>query len=334
MFICMILRRFPWGIPDLKDKSYRAFVDAHPELNKKKEVYQKPKRKTSLPAPASPTLSKMEPNKVNGDADSFISSDASIFSSEPGSMEESEASAAPHEVYRKQVRDSFDSRNNFKGQSTVTLPANVALAQAALFPVNPPDTDPSVVHLGRPGKSTESLPSMPYLENQHTPQVAASSSDVSTPIAVKQPETKCAPTDEATSRHPTRRPRSDSVATFHAGGSMVGAESIFRLLPRETRPALRRMLYIEPSGRCTLTDLLSGKGKTSGLLCGCAGHGAKGVDTPPDHHCEDHDFDPEEEDDGDEWLKSVVTCSVESIPPNHVHTTVAIDEKQNKRRFF
>jgi len=93
------------------------------------------------------------------------------------------------------------------------------------------------------------------------------------------------------------------------------------------------MLFVEPTARCTLTDLLKGKGKTSGLLCGCHGHGSNGVDTPPGGHCEDHDCDPEEEDDGDEWLKSIVTCS-DAQPSNHVHIKVAVDEKQQKRRFF
>jgi len=140
---------------------------------------------------------------------------------------------------------------------------------------------------------------------------------------------------------PPRRQRSDSVATFNGGG----AESIFRLLPRETRPALRRMLFVEPSARCTLTDLLKGKGKTSGLLCGCQGHGHGhegtasdhssingGVDAPPGGHCEDHDCDPGEEDDGDEWLKSIVPCSGDGAP-DHVHIKVAVDQK-HKRRFF
>jgi len=62
-----------------------------------------------------------------------------------------------------------------------------------------------------------------------------------------------------------KRQRSDSVTTFHGGG----AESIFRLLPRETRPALRRMLHVEPGARCTLTDLLKGRGKHGNILCGC-----------------------------------------------------------------
>ncbi|KAI0281458.1 kinase-like domain-containing protein, partial [Russula aff. rugulosa BPL654] len=36
IFMCMVLRRFPWKIPDAKaDPSFRAFVNAHPELCQK-----------------------------------------------------------------------------------------------------------------------------------------------------------------------------------------------------------------------------------------------------------------------------------------------------------
>ena len=197
-----------------------------------------------------------------------------------------------------------------------------------------------------------------------------------------------------------RRQRSDSVTTFHGGG----AETIFRLLPRESRPALRRMLHVEPAGRCTLTDLLKGRGKTSGLLCGCdlgktrhqrrqeaeevaaqnaSAHLAQSVtalaqqqrdnsdvvsmagsarsnktkssgtwtpgsvkgkeisisspESPPNgvQHCMDHDEDSEEEDDGDEWLSSIVPCSLPGVKPAHHHIRVAVDEKATKtRRFF
>ncbi|KAF9567552.1 Pkinase-domain-containing protein [Agrocybe pediades] len=177
-----------------------------------------------------------------------------------------------------------------------------------------------------------------------------------------------------------RRQRTDSVVTFHGGGS----ESIFRLLPRETRPALRRMLFVEPASRCTLTDLLKGLGKTSSLLCGCppggeaaararameaaaaagkisnvdsecgyfpagqlsasptsmngtAGnaHGPAPLSRHAPGHCVDHDeHDVEDEDDGDEWLKSIVPCSVPGVVPQHVHIKVAVDEKQTKRKFF
>jgi hypothetical protein len=223
--------------------------------------------------------------------------------------------------------------------------------------------DASVLTFARPGKSTESLPSTPVLgtsslskvkdyalEDCDTPKIKPGATEANAVTGVKasavpvglpngkgegakptgdKEEKKCAANCAAEKTPVPRRQRSDSVSTFSGGG----AESIFRLLPRETRPALRRMLFVEPTARCTLTDLLKGKGKTSGLLCGCHGHGANGVDTPPGGHCEDHDCDPEDEDDGDEWLKSIVPCS-EDVPPNHVHIKVAGDEKQQKRRFF
>jgi len=131
-----------------------------------------------------------------------------------------------------------------------------------------------------------------------------------------------------------RRRRADSgasVATFHHGG---GADSVFRLLPREARSALRRMMHLDPAQRCTLTDLLKGRGKHPDLLCGCKNHasGIKGVDTPPSFECEDHRLG--EEDDGDEWLKSVNCCSIPDSVASHIHTKIAVDEKQHKRRFF
>lgn len=133
------------------------------------------------------------------------------------------------------------------------------------------------------------------------------------------------------------RPRNDStasVATFHGG--VGGAESIFRLLPRETRPAIRRMLFVEPEARCTLTDLLKGRGKSSGLLCGCQ-HKLEstqsGIDTPPGV-CQDHDCSPEEEDDGDEWIKSIQACSHPGVKPDHTHIKVMVDEKPSKKKFF
>jgi serine/threonine protein kinase len=137
------------------------------------------------------------------------------------------------------------------------------------------------------------------------------------------------------------RPRADSassVATYNGG--IGSAESIFLLLPRETRPALRRMLHVEPDARCTLTDLLKGRGKTSGLLCGCQRHrdgssSSRGIDTPPGL-CQDHDLSADEEDDGDPWLKSIEACSTlkPNAKPEHKHITVTVEEKAHKRRFF
>ncbi|KAI0256760.1 kinase-like domain-containing protein [Lactifluus subvellereus] len=140
-------------------------------------------------------------------------------------------------------------------------------------------------------------------------------------------------------RVPAHRSRADStasVATHHA--CLGGAESIFLLLPRETRPAIRRMLFVEPEARCTLTDLLKGRGKTSGLLCGCHRHdgdpSSHGIDTLPGGVCQDHDLSAEEEDDGDAWLKGIMPCSTPGVKPEHMHIKVAVEEKANKRRFF
>jgi len=97
------------------------------------------------------------------------------------------------------------------------------------------------------------------------------------------------------------------------------------------------MLFVEPEARCTLTDLLKGRGKTSGLLCGCPRHdgnsSSHGIDTPPGV-CQDHDLSAEEEDDGDEWLKSIKACSTPDVKRDHTHIRVTVEEKAHKRRFF
>jgi len=79
--------------------------------------------------------------------------------------------------------------------------------------------------------------------------------------------------------------------------------------------------------RCTLTDLLKGRGKLPSLLCGCKNHAGStnGVDTPPSFECEDHR--PGEEEGGDEWLKTVECYSIPGTVPSHVHTKIAIDEE-------
>ncbi|KAI0673102.1 hypothetical protein C8Q78DRAFT_969798 [Trametes maxima] len=170
-------------------------------------------------------------------------------------------------------------------------------------------------------------------EAQKSKQSPETSSSASTSTATVTSTTTVTPTrpkaEAKDSTSTVRRPRArtssiTSVATFSTGG----AESIFRLLPRESRAAIRRMLFVEPSSRCTLTDLLRGKGKSNDLLCGCNSHDK---DSP---RCQDHCHAPEEEDEGDEWLKSIVPCSTPGAHPNHAHIKVDVDEKHAKRRFF
>ncbi|GJJ12055.1 hypothetical protein Clacol_006296 [Clathrus columnatus] len=133
------------------------------------------------------------------------------------------------------------------------------------------------------------------------------------------------------------------------GGAGAGADSIFRLLPRESRSAIRRMMHVEPSGRCTLSDLLRGrgKGKMDGLRCLCGGEKCGGgLNTPPCGEVKDEDHDSgdgeeeeedeeEENDEGDEWLKNIETCSAHAAagkPLPHEHCKGIIEEKQGKRR--
>ncbi|KAJ3984448.1 hypothetical protein F5890DRAFT_1474530 [Lentinula detonsa] len=231
------------------------------------------------------------------------------------------------------------------------------------------------------GQNREALPSMKedHLVSESTNHVSSTIATASAPptsptsktsvgVAISEGNLETPKESAASGQANKKRQRSDSVTTFHGGG----AESIFRLLPRETRPALRRMLHVEPSARCTLTDLLKGRGKHGNLLCGClAGfphsniddsmstltgtihgdgkepgpnvsiNGDKGANsstptlsTVHQPYCVDHDCEPEEEDNGDPWLTSINPCSTPGIKPDHVHIKVAIDEKAGKRKLF
>lgn len=364
IFMCMVLRRFPWKIPDPKaDASFRAFVQAHPDL-----------------------ATKPEPPKAIECANSACKTDEEKKEDAHEYAASSNApSAAPSEFSRDGSRSSgssgnasdimLDSRHQtvlksgVLSRSTATLPA-VFLNTADGSKVDP---DPSARLFARPADSTESLPAPPspqvFFKHPH-PVVSESATLTAFALpaakigdrSTKEPSLRVATETEARAeqrvtteaaqdavsvaqnshsaevgaiapvkkdQNATIRPRrradsKASVATFHQGG----AESIFRLLPRESRPAIRRMMHIEPSARCTLTDLLYGKGKSDDLLCGCRSHARDGP------ACQDHAHLPEDEDDGDAWLRSIVPCSEPGVKPTHTHIKVAVDEKQGKRRFF
>ncbi|KAH8833834.1 other/HAL protein kinase [Flagelloscypha sp. PMI_526] len=378
IFMCMILRRFPWKIPDAKtDPSFKAFVNAHPDLT----VKPKPKEKSS------PKASLMIPVVVNGSdkastSDSMSSSDAasiitssdaaSIVSSFAPSVADSSTGSQGDEPFTPEQERFKASLRQSRVRSTATLPIGVGSGTPAASPKtelkgewfaeSPTEVemDASVLTYPRPGNSTESLPALgspleafgaapvvmqapPDVLQDPTLLSAANAFGATTPESgsnpgsqpgskpgsqpASQPATPPEPVQQpaVTSSAPKKRQRSDSVATFHGGG----AESIFRLLPRETRPALRRMLHVEPTARCTLTDLLKGRGRGSDLLCGCKIHShhgdsdssGSGIDTPPNVYCSDHDCAPDDEDDGDAWLKGISACST-ATTQTHVHIKV------------
>ncbi|KAJ7452513.1 other/HAL protein kinase [Mycena galericulata] len=427
MFMCMVLRRFPWTIPNPKtDPSFKAFVNAHPDLSVKPPPRVKkdepgepmPKRGVTMPPPSA-SLDPPRPGRERsastssphlngtggGDSSSTRNSSetTSILSytddrdSGSTSITEPPSRLTTHSGSSSAALPEPESQRRIQLQSakpvfksTATLPVIGTMGLLTLDSPTEMEMDPSVLTFARPGNSTESLPISPrepYTEMTFPSTPTSHMDDLPTPrvttmplgVTMSPPRARAAtfnafhtahikqaadaattvvaaaelsaepqemtspavsektPTPPAASskKTPQKRQRTDSVVTFHGGG----AESIFRLLPRETRPALRRMLFVEPSARCTLTDLLKGRGKSSSLLCGCHMHSdgasTNGVDTPPGGgFCADHDCDPEEEDDGDEWLRSIEPCSREGVVPKHMHIKVHVDEKQGKRRFF
>ncbi|GLB35035.1 putative protein tyrosine kinase [Lyophyllum shimeji] len=388
IFMCMVLRRFPWKIPDPKtDPSFRAFVHAHPDLSLKPEPKpakgrdphpegDTPKRQPSRGGTLPPSLSSTrkppirerasstgttQPDREEGSSSTTSNSSetTSILTSastQSTAITDPPSPGATAEERKEQFRRSLQN-GKLATQSMATLPVmSSGLHQSE----SPREMDPSVLHLARPAQSTESLPSptlnQRFGDNLVTPPRIGSNrmrSSTFTAVITEDSEAPSASTiprvvvDSSTATSPTssptppaqsaehkKRQRTDSVATYHGGG----AESIFRLLPRECRPALRRMLFVEPSSRCTLTDLLKGKGKASGLLCGCDTshhHRSETAATTPHTHCVDHDeCDSEDEDEGDEWIKSIVPCSMPG-GGGHTHIQVAEDEKKTgKRRFF
>jgi hypothetical protein len=409
MFMCMVLRRFPWTIPNPKtDPSFKAFVAAHPDLSVKppprvRKSEPKPKRGLTMPAvsvlsPSRPIRERASstgspqldpPSTCNSSETTSIlsytdrdSGSTSITDPPSRITTHSDSDAFAEELGSPRRLQLQNAQPVFK--STVTLPVMSLLTTDSPTEA---EMDPSVLTFARPGNSTESLPLSPrepytdltfpstpssHTDDLPTPRVGTmplavpmsptraraatfnafhtahvkQAADVATSTVTATSETPVPPqrAPEPPTTYPTpppippeskptpkKRQRTDSVTTFHGGG----AESIFRLLPRETRPALRRMLFVEPSARCTLTDLLKGRGKSSSLLCGCHIHsdGTSGVDAAGGP-CADHDCDPEEEDDGDEWLKSIEPCSREGAVPKHMHIKVTVAEKQSKRRFF
>lgn len=414
IFLCMILRRFPWKLPDSKtDANFRNFVHAHPDLCEKPPV----KKRKSLEdgnvqhgAEGKPSRST---SASSGEADSSAAStdtygasllingeDTSTVSSVP--TRKSTGSSVSSETHDELMQNPIlDQQVHHPSGSIATLPA-LFITEPLSQSESPRPLDPSDLEFARPSEVTESAPASPVLrpvvlgetevdepseelstDPTETPKAERHSQlptspprpqrASSTPVekfAIKQAtedEVRRLPSHAARFPRPDRlvddpynkvlkpedrdllmrpqntvRPRTDSVTTTQNGG----ADSIFRLLPRETRSALRRMMHVEPSARCTLSDLLRGRGKHSVLLCGCPAHSqggaapAAGESTEVVQHdtgsiCEDHSCDPEDVDDGDDWLKSIVPCSRNGAAArDHTHTKVVIDTKPAKKRLF
>lgn len=362
IFMCMILRRFPWKIPDYKtDASYRLYVNTHPELCKKPTITKSGRNSPNgnhLNTPSRTATHMSSTSSVTAVSDESHSTTGTIRTEEATSTGHSNghANGAPPSVDRLRMRQSL--KVTAMSDSTDDSKSSIHSSENSMPDLHisdsPKEMDRSVLQMDRPGDVTASCPASRTNTDHEVPNPRAEvkGDDKLTTAAIPRgrsattpiPGTPTATSDVALPSSPAprnnssvpppvRRPRTDSTATFQSGG----ADSIFRLLPREARSCLQRMLAVEPSLRCTLSELLRGKGR-DGLHCDC---GAEGCGGPL------HSKDSEEEygeyfhdsDKGDEWLKSIACCShpdrgLVNGQPTHTHLKVQPEESKIKKKLF
>ncbi|SGY79297.1 BQ5605_C008g05098 [Microbotryum silenes-dioicae] len=249
IFMCMILRRFPWKLPDAKaDASYRLYVSSHPELcvapsGPDATIGGKP-----LPC-RSVTLDPVSRATPKSGSSSPVHDNLSRSSSSAGGQ------AAPI--------DNATRRRDLAGLNITALarlesPSSLSAAgvNAALSPSDFESHSPPTATFASLG-----------LEHHDTDGgVDGTQATLKATNSTVRPEATDSPPIKSTVSHESDSIVASDYAPLRRGFSVASdatwttgaADSIFRLLPRETRSCLTRMLTIEPSIRCTLADLLRG----------------------------------------------------------------------------
>ncbi|KAK0533864.1 serine/threonine protein kinase [Tilletia horrida] len=340
IFLCMVLRRFPWKLPDPKtDRSFRLFVESHPELCKPvsstpsvaetaaselssrfnsvvsmggstvASTSQPPSRVGSrkgnrdlrltaiehdaahpldeMLTPIIPTAKEagyMTPHDLDGTRSPADNEVADDHRHPPLPVGTAAAAAAASSVQQDEQEHvellSTPVDPEAKAQSQAEAQARVlnASADSASARRNPTSTDTSP-HVSRPSSRLRTLSS----ESVHSGSASggsgsqhdASNTTVTGGGVISQSPVHMSPVSEVGSarsllpspaalqaqvQSQSQQERTPSVhsegqTTFTSGA----ADSIFRLLPRETRSALSRMMAVEPSMRCTFGDLLRGR---------------------------------------------------------------------------
>ncbi|KAM0788858.1 hypothetical protein ACM66B_002943 [Microbotryomycetes sp. NB124-2] len=261
IFMCMILRRFPWKLPDPKnDASYRLYVTSHPELcqaptNDNALIAGKPLPKRSM------TL----------DSDLIAQSKSGTTTPTHGASTPTHGSMTPVSEHPP-VFDTAARRKDKANLSITTLqrvesPSQLSSMSGSSSAPTTPSVDESsrqntasfsTTSEGRssPTDSQTCESSSPSAGVDGTPRVG----DGSLPPLERQPSRESVATavsTASTAQTAQSRARASSVSS-NATWTTGAADSIFRLLPRETRSCLTRMLTVEPSIRSTLADLLRG----------------------------------------------------------------------------
>jgi len=412
IFVCMLLRRFPWAVPDReRDNSFKAFVEAEgsnplPPLKFKSKSKRKrefngmkpaslepptvpPSPAVSPPASPNPTQddrgTSMDIPSINADglfctAQPLLDDTKSVLSTTSryttttlaftsSSSQAASDAGSEHSPRRRAMEMGLPS----PGARTTTLPAMLPSVPGDANVVE--EADKSVLVFGRPSVSTESLPVFGRAESPEEigKEDKGGSANVNGIVQGKDPkrrdfaqETQGAKIDgaeapsipapsasrnassgpsatpaAASSSSPSpppspHRPQMASPAKRARSTSISSPNSIFRLLPRETRPALRRMLCVDPAMRTTMGELLWGR-RGSGAIVALA-EGEECIcevesESEEDQEGNEDDEWPEDDEDGDEWVRSIETCT-ESGGPKHVHVRIQSEEKSFRKKFF
>jgi serine/threonine protein kinase len=369
IFMCMSLRRFPWKIPDYKsDMSYRLYVNTHPELCTKPTI---PTPAPSIANGAEGNAKAGGPHSLLADGSSSLpfrtnsvasqattiapsvhedtvkargQSQSELSEVSEASTESTESeSGAPHgHLARLELRGSPDkivdpSDEYFprRSDSTASVPANRYATNSPTVNANTARKGTAPIPTGGGGIDRARLaPPTGRSRAATSPHTEKSPSPSSSSPFAAVPEGQTPKISPTVSQHEQqmKRERAASISstrTFQTGG----AESIFRLLPRESRSAIMRMLAVEPTIRCTLSDLLKGRGHDD-QMCPCGSSDCGGnISVPP---AELTGVSLDEEDNGDEWIQNIECCSharANGKKVTHSHITVA-EEKPMKKKLF
>jgi len=348
IYMCMILRRFPWKIPDFKaDMSYRLYVNTHPELC----------NKPAVPTPAPSIMNGQEgfSNKMGGPHGLMPDGSSTIPFRAPSAASDTSTAVSHRQGSPTRMDGTSISEASFTSSSSDETQQAPHMSQLHLH--ESPGVDRSDQYFPRRSDTAVSVPNSrfpsqtynPVQMNQPMPvsprtdrlapgevphgrnRAVTTPSLPSTPTMESSPSQSVSRIDPA-HRHEQqlKRERAASISstrTFQTGG----AESIFRLLPRESRSAIMRMLAVEPSIRCTLSDLLVGRGRDDQMCtCGAPQCGGSLCLPPPEVTGVSND----EDDVGDEWVQNIECCSHHPGKQNgHTHIKVIPEEKQKKKLF-
>lgn len=362
IFLCMILRRFPWKLPDMRsDPSFRLFVNSHPELcappqsSPKSGTASPYGRQNSVPVHSTP-IGQASLANANADARQRVlpRREDGAGSSGGGDDDHPQIPTAHEAGYmtmrypHSQPHSPSSSDTEGDGGSQGAGRRQQQRRQATMS---------STAHSSPSASASPHAGSTPARRSSGAGENNGSSSSFPVTQATS-PETHDGPMRP----RPQRSDSMSSQTTFTSGA----ADSIFRLLPREARSALSRMMAVEPSMRCTLGDLLRGRrfsdsdsplvktpvnmsrsNSMDNLERLPAQSVAKAGVTMPQHHHQREDLaslahaEFEDDDDtGDEWLKGIRTCATyvasnhKLEKPDHPHVKVVSEEGKRKTGIF